>query len=142
MQHYIGLILKEPKSDYGVSFPDLPGCITAGRTLDEARAMAEEALAFHLEGLAEDGDPIPEPASMERIMSDPENRDAVAILVSAKLPAGRVARVNITVPADALGDIDRFAEAHGFTRSGFLVSAAKRAMNENVSPKRKRMGRR
>ena len=138
MQHYIGLIHKEPKSDYGVSFPDLPGCITAGRTLDEARAMAEEALAFHLEGLAEDGDPIPEPSSMEKIMSDPENRDAVAILVATKVPGMRTARVNITVPVDALSDIDRFAEAHGFTRSGFLVSAAKRAMNENVSPKPKR----
>jgi predicted RNase H-like HicB family nuclease len=138
VQHYIGLIHKEPKSDYGVSFPDLPGCITAGRTLDEARAMAEEALAFHLEGLAEDGDPIPEPSSMEKIMSDPENRDAVAILVAAKVPGTRTARVNITVPVDALGDIDRFAEAHGFTRSGFLVSAAKRAMNENVSPQPKR----
>jgi predicted RNase H-like HicB family nuclease len=130
MPHYIGLIHKEPKSDYGVSFPDLPGCITAGRTLDEARAMAEEALAFHLEGLAEDGDPIPEPSSM--------NRDAVAILVPTKLPAVRTARVNITVPVDALGEIDRFAEIHGFTRSGFLVSAAKRAMNENAPAKRKR----
>ena len=138
MPHYIGLIHKEPKSDYGVSFPDLPGCITAGRTLDEARAMAEEALAFHLEGLAEDGDPIPEPSSMDAIMAAAENRDAVAILVPTKLPAVRTARVNITVPVDALGDIDRFAEAHGFTRSGFLVSAARRAMNENAPEGRKR----
>lgn len=138
MPHYIGLIHKEPKSDYGVSFPDLPGCITAGRTLDEARTMAEEALAFHLEGLAEDGDPIPDPSSMDAIMADPENRDAVAVLVPTKLPAVRTARVNITVPVDALGEIDRFAEAHGFTRSGFLVSAARRAMNENTPAKTKR----
>jgi predicted RNase H-like HicB family nuclease len=136
--HYIGLIHKESKSDYGVSFPDLPGCITAGRTLDEGRAMAEEALALHLEGLAADGDPIPDPSSMEAVMSDARNRDAVAILVPARLPAGRVARVNITVPVHALGEIDRFAAEHGFTRSGFLVSAARRAMRESPAPQKKR----
>ncbi|MGH6858246.1 MAG: type II toxin-antitoxin system HicB family antitoxin, partial [Methylocella sp.] len=56
MRQYVGLIHKEAESHYSVSFPDFPGCITAGRDLDEARAMAEEALAFHVEGLAEDGE--------------------------------------------------------------------------------------
>ena len=56
MQHYIALIHKDAGSDYGVSFPDLPGVISAGRDLDEARSMAAEALALHLEGLAEDGE--------------------------------------------------------------------------------------
>jgi predicted RNase H-like HicB family nuclease len=51
MRPYIALIHKDPESDYGASFPDLPGCVTAGRTLDEAREMAVEALALHLEGL-------------------------------------------------------------------------------------------
>jgi len=46
MRHFIGLIFKDAGSDYGVSFPDLPGCITAGVDLDEARAMAAEALAL------------------------------------------------------------------------------------------------
>ena len=63
MRYYIALLHKDPKSDYGVSFPDLPGCITAGRTLDEARAMAVDALALHLQGMIEDGDAIPEPSS-------------------------------------------------------------------------------
>ena len=57
MRHYIALLHKEADSDYGVSFPDLPGCVTAGKTLDEARANAEEALALHLAGMAEDGEP-------------------------------------------------------------------------------------
>ena len=47
MRYYIALIHKDADSDFGVSFPDLPGCITAGRTLDEARLMADEALAVH-----------------------------------------------------------------------------------------------
>jgi predicted RNase H-like HicB family nuclease len=59
MRNYIGLIHKDADSDYGVSFPDFPGLITAGTDLDDARAMAEEALALHIEGLAEDGEAIP-----------------------------------------------------------------------------------
>lgn len=127
MAHYIALIHKDADSDYGVHFPDLPGCVTAGTTLDEARAFADEALALHLEGLAEDGDPIPEPSALEAIMNDPENRDGVAILVRSESRA-RAVRVNITVAEDALRDIDTYAEVHGFTRSGFLVQAAKQAM--------------
>ncbi|WP_425993879.1 type II toxin-antitoxin system HicB family antitoxin [Caulobacter sp. DWR1-3-2b1] len=127
MVQYIALIHKEAASDYGVSFPDLPGCVTAGSTLDEARAMAEEALALHLEGMAQDGEPIPEPSSLEAVMTDPVNRDGVAILVMAETKA-KIVRVNITLPDDTLREIDRYAEAHGFTRSGFLAQAAKRVM--------------
>ena len=84
MRNYIGLIHKDADSHFGVSFPDFPGAITAGTTLDEARAMAEEALALHLEGLAEDGEAVPEPSALEEVMSDPDNRSGVAILVAVK----------------------------------------------------------
>jgi predicted RNase H-like HicB family nuclease len=124
MGNYIGLIHKEADSDYGVSFPDFPGAVTAGTTLDDARAMAEEALALHIEGLVADGEAIPEPASLEEVMTDPENRDAVAILVRAKIEAPKAVRVNVTLPEDVLEQIDQYAEAHGFTRSGFLAKAA------------------
>ena len=128
MQHYIALIHKDEGSDYGVSFPDLPGVITAGSNLDEARAMAAEALAFHLAGLAEDGEAPPEPSSLEEIMANAENRDGVAVLIPA--PAGEVksVRVNITLPADVLNEIDAYVEKEGFSRSGFLAQAAKKAM--------------
>jgi predicted RNase H-like HicB family nuclease len=129
MRQYIGLIHKEADSDYGVSFPDLPGVATAGRTLDEARAMAEEALALHIEGLVEDNEAIPEPSTLETIMADPANRDGVAILVAAKTQAPKAVRVNVTFPEDVLAQIDRYAEEHGFTRSGFLTQAAKRVIN-------------
>ena len=131
MRYYIALIHKDADSDYGVSFPDLPGLITAGSTLDEARAMAEEALALHLEGLAEDGEAVPEPSSLEAIMADPGNRDGVAVLVAAPQQAVKSVRVNVTVPEDVLAEIDRYAEGHGFTRSGFLVRAAKEAMADD-----------
>ena len=83
MRHYIALIHKDANSDYGVSFPDLPGVISTGSTLDEARAMAAEALALHLEGLAEDGEAVPEPSTLEEIMAVAENKDGVAVLVDA-----------------------------------------------------------
>jgi predicted RNase H-like HicB family nuclease len=130
MRQYIALIHKDAGSDYGVSFPDLPGCVTAGLDLDDARAMAEEALALHLAGMAEDEEPIPEPSSLESVMAERENRDAVAILVKAPPTTAKAVRVNMTLPEDDLEQIDRFAAEHGYTRSGFLLHAAKRAIGE------------
>jgi predicted RNase H-like HicB family nuclease len=82
MSKYTSLIHKESGSDYGVSFPDFPGCVTVGVTLDEARRKAVEALALHIDGMIDDGEAIPEPTSLEAVMSQRENRDAVAFLVS------------------------------------------------------------
>ncbi len=127
MTQFIALIHKDSDSDYGVSFPDLPGCISAGAALDEARAMAQEALALHVEGMLADGEAVPEPASLEAIMQDPENRDGVAILVPLDEPT-RTVRVNITLPEDTLRAIDAHAEANGFMRSGFLAAAARKAI--------------
>src|SRR5437868_10274288 len=124
MRQYIALIHKEP----GVSFPDVPGVISAGRTLDEAREMAAEALALHLEGLAADGEAAPEPSSLEKIMTDAQNREAVAVLIAAAAAEVKSVRINVTMPADVLDQIDRYAEREGFTRSGFLAQAEKKAM--------------
>jgi predicted RNase H-like HicB family nuclease len=130
MRHYIGLIHKDADSDFGVSFPDLPGVVTAGTSLDEVRDMAEEALALHIEGLVEDGEAVPEPSTLEQVMADPDNRAAVAILVSVKCDQPKVVRVNVTLPEDVLEQIDTYAEAHGFTRSGLLAQAAKKLITE------------
>ncbi len=81
MGSYVALIHKDRNSDYGVSFPDVPGCIAVGETLDEAREMAAEALAFHFEGMIEDGTPLPEPSTLEAVMADRENTDGAAVLI-------------------------------------------------------------
>jgi predicted RNase H-like HicB family nuclease len=133
MRNYIGLIHKEADSDFGVSFPDFPGVVTAGTSLDGARAMAEEALAFHIDGLIADGEAIPEPSSLEEVMAIPENQDGVVILVGVKTEARKAVRVNVTLPEDVLEQIDRFAESHGYTRSGFLARAAKKAMKDKAT---------
>lgn len=130
MRNYIGLIHKDADSDFGVSFPDFPGVITAGINLDEARALAEEALAFHIQGLVEDGEAIPEPSTLEEVMSVPDNRSGVAILVAVKSDQPKIVRVNVTLPGDVLEQIDKYAEAHGYTRSGLLAQAAKKLMTD------------
>ena len=128
MAEYVALLHRDEGSDYGVSFPDFPGCVTAGATLDEARALAAEALALHVEGMLEDGEALPAPSSLDEIMEERENRDAVAFLVPLPAKAARAVRVNITLPEDVLAEIDAYAEGHGFTRSGFIARAAKKAM--------------
>jgi predicted RNase H-like HicB family nuclease len=125
MRQYIGLIHKEADSDFGVSFPDFPGVGTAGASLEDARNMAEEALALHIEGLVEDGEAIPEASTLDAVMQAPENRDGVAILVAVKTEAPKSIRVNVTLPEDVLEQIDRYATSKGLTRSAFLALAAK-----------------
>lgn len=130
MRSYIGLIHKEADSHFGVSFPDFPGVVTAGTDLDDARNMAQEALTLHIEGMTEDGEAIPAPSSLEEVMADPGNANGVVILVSVKTEQPKAVRVNVTLPEDVLDRIDRYAEAHGFTRSGLLTQAAKKLIAE------------
>ena len=124
MADYIALIHKDRDSDYSVSFPDFPGCITAGGTLDEARAMAAEALAFHIDGMREDGEDIPAPSPLSEIMKDRENRDAVAFLVTLPEQAERHVRVQITLAEGLIREID----ARTDNRSKFLADAAWKAL--------------
>lgn len=126
MASYIAIIHKDANSDYGVSFPDFPGCVTAGRTLDEARAMAGEALSLHIQGMAEDGAAIPEPSALEQIARHPDFADGVAVLIDGPRQSQTV-RVNITISSDDLAAIDSYASQHGMTRSGFLVQSAIKA---------------
>ena len=84
---YVGLVHKDPDSDYGVSFPDLPGCITAGSTIEEAREMAADALMLHLESLARYGEDIPTPSSADVALTHEDAFDAIALILVEALPA-------------------------------------------------------
>jgi predicted RNase H-like HicB family nuclease len=79
---YVAILHKDRDSDFGVSFPDFPGCITAGRTLEEAREMAGEALAGHIAVMRDGSDPVPDPSPLDAVMRDPEFRDGMAFLVT------------------------------------------------------------
>ena len=124
MAQYIALLRKDEDSDFGVEFPNFPGCVTAGTSLDDAARMAAEALAFHIEGLLEDGDEVPEPSALDVISASRDAKGAVPFLVSVADPRKRAIRVNVTFEKDVLEEIDNYAEAEGLTRSGFLSRAA------------------
>jgi predicted RNase H-like HicB family nuclease len=120
---YIAYLHKDRDSDYGVSFPDFPGCITAGKTLDEASRLAPKALALHIQGMIEDGDAVPEPSKVDDIAKDAAKHGAIAFMVSVDAPDATV-RVNITARESQIEKIDALAEAAGMTRSGYMVRAA------------------
>ncbi|MGK7945998.1 MAG: type II toxin-antitoxin system HicB family antitoxin [Microcystaceae cyanobacterium] len=81
MTQYIATLHKDQDSDYGVQFYDFLGCISAGETIEEARKMATEALIGHLTFMIEDGDQIPQPSTLETILTDQDHQDAIAYLV-------------------------------------------------------------
>jgi predicted RNase H-like HicB family nuclease len=131
MPNYIAVVHRELASDYGVSVPDFPGCITAGKTIDEAKDWAYEALLLHVEGLREDGEPLPAPTNLEDIVADPENGEAVAFLVISVPDASRKAkRINITMPEETLRRVDAAAKRRGLSRSSFLTRAAQEVMEQ------------
>jgi predicted RNase H-like HicB family nuclease len=86
---YIALVHKDEGTSYGVSFPDLPGCISAGDTFGEAIDNASEALAGHLAIMEADGDPIPSARSLEELRQDAEFvDDSVNAVVAFVAPQG------------------------------------------------------
>jgi len=134
MQQQVVALIDEEDGRFGVAFPDFPGCTTVADSLDKAVAKAAEVLAFHVEGLAEDG-PLPVPRTLDQLRQDPafraEAKNAMAVLVPYAPPA-RAMRVNITIDESLLARIDRAADAMGESRSGFLAAAARRRLADMV----------
>jgi predicted RNase H-like HicB family nuclease len=127
---YIAYLHKETKSDYGVSFPDFPGCVTAGITLEEARKMAMEALAVHIAGMREDGERIPAPSTLDDLRNDPAMTDAVAFLVSV-VDSEKTVRFNVTARESQLHEIDTLAQKAKLSRSAFMVQRALDTVRQN-----------
>ena len=114
-------ILERSRTGFSVFFPDVPGCVSAGRTERETLENAEEALSFHLEETARAGQPIPEPSA--DIPHDPEVDEYCRALVRVELP-GKAVRLNITMDEGLVAAIDRVAK----NRSSFLADAAREAL--------------
>ena len=104
--YFPAIIERCKRRSYGVFFPDLPGCVSAGDTVQAAAHHAEEALALHLEGMIEEGETIPDPSDLDRMPRDPEVKEVARLLVRALIPSDRVLRVNVTLPEDLLRRID------------------------------------
>jgi len=135
---YIAYLHKDRGSDFGVSFPDFPGCVTAGKTLEEARRMAVEALALHIAGMIEDGEVVPDPSNLDALESDPAMRGAVAVLVSVEPAAEKTVRINITARQSQIEAIDELAGKAGLTRSAYMVQSSLSRFRSNMSKKRER----
>jgi predicted RNase H-like HicB family nuclease len=129
------VIHKDAASDYGVSVPDLPGCFSAGRTLDETLNNIKEAIECHIEGLLIDGEAVPAAKELEMHQANQEWSGGTWALVQIDLSklSGKSKRINITLPERLLSQVDHHASAHGETRSGFLAQAAIEYMSRHGS---------
>ena len=67
---YVAFVHRDDKPGFGISFPDFPGCVTDGDTIDETIRRGARALAFHIEGMIQDGEEIPEPRSLQDVAAD------------------------------------------------------------------------
>jgi len=130
---YAIFIEKDSSSDYGVTVPDLPGCFSAGSTIDEALANAQEAILTHIEGMFMDNETIPATSLIETLKQKHKNREyiwALCDIDTSKLSENSK-RVNITIPERLLTKIDTYAKDEGETRSGFLAHAALEYISRN-----------
>jgi len=130
MRFIIAIEPGDATHDFGVVVPDLPGCFSAGGTLDEAIDNAREAIDFHCETVIEDGGDIPAARSLTEHQADPDYAGWVWAVVDVPVERyfGPAEKINITLPRMLLARIDGYARAHGATRSGFLAEAARKAM--------------
>jgi predicted RNase H-like HicB family nuclease len=124
-------LIHEENGVFGASFPDFLGCTTVANSLDAIIPKAAEALAFHVEGMVDDGLSLPPVRTLAQLRKDPvfreDSADAMIALVPYTPPA-RAARINITLDESLLDRVDRAAEAAGETRSGYLAAAARQRL--------------
>ena len=115
---------------WGVAVPDVPGCFSAGDTMEEAMENARQAIEQHVEVLIEDGVHVPMPRTLAHWQADPEYAGWVWAVVDVPVEKylGPAEKINITVPRLVLARIDEYANTRGMSRSGFLVEAARSAM--------------
>ena len=119
---------------WGVDVPDIPGCFSAGENLDDAMAMAREAIEGHLEILAEDCARIPVATPVSAHVSNPEYEGCIWALVDIDITRylGKAEKLNITLPGNLLNRIDEYVKHHPEqkSRSGFLASAALKVLQQ------------
>lgn len=130
--HYTALVHKDPDSEYGVSFPDFPGCIAVGPSIGEAMNSAMQALSFHVHGMVADGEIIPEPRPTDQILSDPDFAEdlegATLVLIPLVRDLGSTTRINVSLDLGLLEAIDAAARQRKQTRSAFIASAVRKEL--------------
>lgn len=127
MVTYVALLRKSGKS-YNVDFFDFPGCISAGKSMDEALASAASAIDLHVRGMREDGEKIPPPTPLDRVLASSLARGATPALVQLPPQKGRAVRINVTIEENLLKTIDEVAAGLGISRAAFLADAVKKKL--------------
>ena len=127
MSFYVALLHKSDKksSDYGVIFPDFPGAVFGGKTLEIALENARDGILIHIEGMLDAHEKIPNPTPLEEILKIPEYEEAIPSLIKVILPTGHLKRLNISMDAGLVVEVDHAAKLHGKNRSEFLSDAAR-----------------
>jgi predicted RNase H-like HicB family nuclease len=130
VKQYIAVVEKDPDSAFGVWFPDVEGCFSAGDTLEEASANAAAALRQHVEALESAGRAVPEARPMDDVLRDKDVRKAVSkgaplLAIPLLSDAGRTVRINVSLDKGLVDQIDTAASKRGLTRSAFLAQAAR-----------------
>ena len=128
--HYVAVIEKETDSAFGVWFPDVEGCFSAGDTLEEATANAAAALRQHAEAVESAGRRLSAARAVDDVLGDKDVRKSVetgAVLFAVPLlaDAGRTVRINISLDKALVDQIDSAASSRGLTRSAFIAQAAR-----------------
>jgi len=128
--HYVAVIEKETDSAFGVWFPDVEGCFSAGDTLEEATANAAAALRQHAEAVESAGRHLSSARAVDDVLGDKDVRESVeagAVLFAVPLlaDAGRTVRINISLDKALVDQIDSAASSRGLTRSAFIAQAAR-----------------
>jgi len=122
---YPVVIHKDLDSDFSVIIPDLPGCFSAGSTIEEAISMAQEAAECHIEGLLIDSESIPVPSGIEAYKDHPDFKEGIWAIVEVDISklSLKSKRINITMPERLINTVDQYAKRCGSTRSGLLSQA-------------------
>lgn len=124
---YPVVIHHEDGSAYGVTVPDIPGCFSAGDTMDDALDNAREAIEFHLDGMVEDGEIAPAASQISAFEHEEDYADGVWALVEIDITPflGKSEKVTITLPSILIRKIDEEVKrGRGKNRSAFLADSA------------------
>lgn len=134
MLYPIAISMGDDEHAWGVEVPDIPGCFSAGDDLDDAMAMAREAIEGHFELLAEEGAAIPHANKLTLHAANPQYAGCTWALVDIDITRylGKAQKLNITLPGYLLNRIDEYVLHHpeAKSRSGFLASAALKVLQQ------------
>ncbi|MDY0882337.1 type II toxin-antitoxin system HicB family antitoxin [Dongia soli] len=140
LDYYVALIHKEAGSDYGVMFPDFPGCISVGATYEEAISMGTEALALHVAGMIADGAAVPAPRSLEAIKAAGEDwidweNAIVTVIPLLPIAQGKPQATNLSLDTGLVEAVDQYAQRAGLTRSAAFTEGARLLMQTRPAGK-------